>query len=287
MTLRGPVLAAVTLDERAHEVLRQAGDLAAAVGAPLLVCHALPERVHMWRRAQHEGDELATLEARTRAILADCVHSVLNAGPPALEIAIAVGPPHAVILDQVERVQAGLLVVGPGRTGYRVVRGVPCPVLVARPNKEGCVIGATDFSDPSLPALDVAASEATRRHARLRLVHCLEFAEPVSLGSPILGMLPELPATVIRDLERSAYDRLRAFLDERHLRGDALLVRGDPAHTIVNLAASNPAELVVIGIRGRTNLSRLFLGSVAEAILHTAPCSVLVVHLVTVADALT
>ena len=38
-------------------------------------------------------------------------------------------------------------------------------------------------------------------------------------------------------------------------------------------------SLIVVGTRGRTGLARLALGSVAEAVINRAPCSVLVVPL--------
>jgi universal stress protein A len=54
---------------------------------------------------------------------------------------------------------------------------------------------------------------------------------------------------------------------------------GAAAQTIVDLADSARAELVVVGTHGRTGLSRLTLGSTAEAVIQSARCSVLVVRL--------
>jgi nucleotide-binding universal stress UspA family protein len=47
----------------------------------------------------------------------------------------------------------------------------------------------------------------------------------------------------------------------------------------VEAAAKLDAELIVVGTAGRTGLDRFMLGSVAEAVVRTAPCSVLVVRL--------
>jgi len=53
---------------------------------------------------------------------------------------------------------------------------------------------------------------------------------------------------------------------------------GLPAEEIVKAAQSWPADLIVIGSHGRGGLGRVFLGSVAEAVMHHAPCPVLVVR---------
>jgi nucleotide-binding universal stress UspA family protein len=53
---------------------------------------------------------------------------------------------------------------------------------------------------------------------------------------------------------------------------------GSPKRNIVSLAESLPAALVVVGAHERTGLGRMTLGSVAEAVVRAAPCSVLVVR---------
>ena len=58
-----------------------------------------------------------------------------------------------------------------------------------------------------------------------------------------------------------------------------IVSRRPAAPAIVPAERDVPTELVVVGTRGRTNLSRLLLRSVAATVLRTAPCSVLVVHL--------
>ena len=52
---------------------------------------------------------------------------------------------------------------------------------------------------------------------------------------------------------------------------------GVPADVIVAEAEAEQADLVVVGTQGRTGLSHLLLGSVAEAVIRKAPCPVLAV----------
>jgi nucleotide-binding universal stress UspA family protein len=285
MALRGPVLAAIDLTDAADEVLAQASAMAKCLQTRLIVCHMLHEmmRVRMLF-PQLAGVETATqpaLEQRARDAVEARVAAVTQRSKADFEVAVDSGTAHAGILAQAEQVGAGLVVVGPGAVADRVARYAPCPVLIARPSPRGSVLGATDFSDPSLPAIEAAAAEAARRGTTLRLMHCLEAAEPIVLGSSAIavGVLPALPFDVIEELENDARERLRTSLARLGVSGDCIVARGRAALAIVEAARDVPTELVVVGIRGRSNLSRLLLGSVAEAILKTAPCSVLVVHL--------
>jgi len=51
----------------------------------------------------------------------------------------------------------------------------------------------------------------------------------------------------------------------------------EPAEEVVDLAEQVGAELIVIGLRRRSPVGKLFLGSVAQRVLLDAPCSVLAV----------
>jgi nucleotide-binding universal stress UspA family protein len=53
---------------------------------------------------------------------------------------------------------------------------------------------------------------------------------------------------------------------------------GDPSIEIVKAAREWPADLIVIGSHGRQGVSRMLLGSVAEAVTRHAPCPVLVIR---------
>ncbi len=72
----------------------------------------------------------------------------------------------------------------------------------------------------------------------------------------------------------------RAWLKELDEPDDGLEVRvldGDPRQVLPALASTLPADLVVMGQRGRNALEKLLLGSTAEAVLRRAACPVLLV----------
>jgi universal stress protein A len=165
-----------------------------------------------------------------------------------------------------------------------VVQHASVPVLVARPSSGEGVVGATDFSDPSLPGLEVAAGEARRRHARLHLVHALD-VDMFSTGQAPAAALPYLEGTSaismdgLDHLRDIAQQRLSDMLTRTGVPGDATVVSGHAAEAIVRAAETVGAQLVVVGTHGRSGLARVTLGSTAEAVIDRAPCSVLVVRL--------
>jgi nucleotide-binding universal stress UspA family protein len=59
---------------------------------------------------------------------------------------------------------------------------------------------------------------------------------------------------------------------------DTVLESGETANTIVEYAAGNDVDLVVIGSHGRTGASRVLLGSVAETVVRRSPVPVTVVR---------
>jgi nucleotide-binding universal stress UspA family protein len=67
-----------------------------------------------------------------------------------------------------------------------------------------------------------------------------------------------------------------------HAHADAVV--GTPAEAIIDFASATGTSLIVMGTHGRTGLAHLLMGSVAEQVVRTAPCPVLTVRQVAVAD---
>jgi len=287
MTLRGPVLVGTDLSRGADEALRQGARLAREIDSPLIVCHVLPEmlRVGMlfpqWRGAAPLAGEALNVTAR------DAIGRQLEAvlGDTARDVTIVIdsGTAHVGLLTQADAVGAGVVVTGPGRVAEQVVRHATVPVLIARPSPAGVVLGATDFSDPALPALQAAASEARRRGTSLHLVHSLDLgayvmANATATADPYQERLSALALDGFDDLKSAAEARLQAVLTQLGIDGNTAVLTGHAADAIVGHAEAVATELVVVGTHGRSGLARLTLGSTAAGVVESAPCSVLVVR---------
>jgi nucleotide-binding universal stress UspA family protein len=168
----------------------------------------------------------------------------------------------------------------------RVVRYAHCPVLVARRLREnGHVVAATDLTEPSLPAVEAGLAEARLRGGGLTVLHVLPL-NPIGVGmvgTPAMPMPPPVPPELMAETVAEHTRRITSELKERFGESAAeVAVRvaiGPPAATIVSTARSIDAELVTVGTRGRTGLKRVLLGSVAEEVVRTTPCSVMAVRL--------
>jgi len=55
------------------------------------------------------------------------------------------------------------------------------------------------------------------------------------------------------------------------------VLAGDPRQTLLDVAQSERADLIVVGSHGRSGLAKMMLGSVSSHVVTHAPCSVLVV----------
>lgn len=283
-----PVLVATAIDPASDEALRQGAELATATDAPLVACHVLPEGFEHRPLFPHLRDEdrreTESLRAMATTAFEEQVRRVLGECDPAPTLRLEAGSPHAVLLEVAEEMGAGMIVVGPGApTGEawlggvaeRVVRHAHCPVLLARPARGATVVAATDFSDAAVPAIEAGDAEARRRGLPLVMLHVVEpfivtFSYPEASQPPLLPLLLEARAD-------EATARLAALATR--YSGRTRLERGSAARAIVRAAGELSADLLVVGTHGRTGLRRLALGSVAEAVIRKARCSVLVVRL--------
>src|SRR5690606_29410704 len=97
-----------------------------------------------------------------------------------------------------------------------------------------------------------------------------------------IGFLPPGGAAMLlKDLERQAFLDLAGILPEPDVAEVEVahqVVVGSPARDIVKIAAAAKVDLIVIATHGRTGLSHLVMGSVAERVVRTAPCPVLTIR---------
>lgn len=118
------------------------------------------------------------------------------------------------------------------------------------------ILFASDFSEIAHNAARVAALYARRFGARLHLLHVV---------------WPDATAQVHAKLEKLAQE-VAADLPT------IVAVRvGVPGAEIVDYAAANAIDLIVVGTHGRTGMSLALTGSVAERVVRTARCPVLTV----------
>ena len=115
------------------------------------------------------------------------------------------------------------------------------------------IMVATDFSAAASAAAEAARAMAADLGARLHIAHVVPpLTDPVDEADRL-------------DLEKS---RLK-------VPAETALLRGRPGPELVRYARDKGIDLIVVGSHGRSGLSHVLLGSVAEHVLRLAPCPVL------------
>jgi nucleotide-binding universal stress UspA family protein len=137
----------------------------------------------------------------------------------------------------------------------------------------GCVVVGFDGSSSGAQAARWAAAEANARGRELVFVHAL--MPPVTTGGLGVGLPPSLD--VIEAMEQQAREELDvAAAESGAARARAEVLIGAPSSVL--LAASESADLVVVGSRGRGGFTGLLLGSVGTQVAAHAECPTIVVR---------
>ncbi|HEY5922233.1 MAG TPA: universal stress protein [Kofleriaceae bacterium] len=138
------------------------------------------------------------------------------------------------------------------------------------------ILCAVDFSPCSQQALRVAARLAKRSDAELVIAHAWQLPAIGFEGDFVFPVM--VRDQLVEDTKRGLEAAVHEVADLGVQRVSAQALNGVPWHEVVKLLEDPTYQLVVIGTHGRTGLSRVLIGSVAEKIVRHAPCSVLVVR---------
>jgi nucleotide-binding universal stress UspA family protein len=208
------------------------------------------------------------------------------------------GRPYKEIIGLAREIAADLIVLSTrghsglkhlllGSTAERVVRGAPCPVLVARKRKQRSkavnktfavrtILVPVDFSECSVVGVRYAASLAGRLHATLRLFHVtypfVDYVFVDRAGVRLSGL--------VEAVEEAAHQQMAELKQVDFLRDLSVQTEIRPGHAVDQIcgAAEQPeVDLVVTATHGRTGFKHAVIGSVAEHVVRYAKCPVIVV----------
>lgn len=208
------------------------------------------------------------------------------------ELLVQMGSAPDSILSFAEAQKADVIVMGThGGRGYdrltlgsvtnRVMRTAPCPVLVVsnaprdsmlegqehgQVHRLTRILFCTDFSKNSETALKYAISATEEYDAELTLLHVLE--EVLSRAKT-----DDAIKTTKEQLERLIPPEGR-----KTLKTKTAVRIGKPYQQIIRLAVETQADMVAMGVRGRSTLDLAVFGSTTYRVMQLGPCPVLAVH---------
>lgn len=263
------VLAGTDGSPRAEEAARQAARLARGLGASLEIAFVVDTS------EPHRED----VEAEAEAALARAA-AVASAVGVSADTRVLAGAPAPTLVQEAATHGVDLLCVGPdagvlggaikvGQVAAHVVGQAHCSVLLAReagtdfPRRIACGV---DGSEGSAVTAGVAATLAAATHAELRLLHVI----PVFRGDNAEWTLQESEPSP-KELEASV-----AAAVSQGVTPVREMAMGRPEAALVAAAGRDETDLVVVGHRGISGVTRVVLGSVSEYVTNHARCSVLV-----------
>jgi nucleotide-binding universal stress UspA family protein len=247
-----------------------------------------------WDRGSALSPDLdAAITASANETLRDVVERLGSSGR-SVDGNVLRGRAASVIIDDSRGFGADLVIVGSrghgaiatlllGSVSSEVVDHAPCPVLVARGRSLSRAVFATDDSPSAQAAEAILARWPIFADLPIHVLSVAEVVHPWTTGiAPTLyGQVLDGYAAELRE-SKAQHQRIATDAAGR-LRGsgrrvDSEMRDGDAAGEIIAVAEKRGADLIVLGSRGRTGLTRLLLGSVARNVLSGSTASVLVVH---------
>ncbi|MFD1515042.1 universal stress protein [Halomarina rubra] len=226
-------------------------------------------------RERATDERLATLADRAAEAGVDC-ETERRAGFAEEELLGALAETDADLVVMGTHGRSGVQQFILGSVAARVSRRSSVPVLTTPADGEWAVetvVLPDDGSEHAAVATDHALALATTYGARL---HVLSVVDDGSLGYDVRSTL------VVEELEREATATVDATVEEAEAAGveaTGSVAEDRPHRAILDAVDAHDADLVVMGTHGRSGVSRIVLGSVAEKVVRASPVPVLTVPL--------
>jgi nucleotide-binding universal stress UspA family protein len=290
------LLLCVTADDNA--AIRYVARLAAETNADLTIADVIEEIPPIARRLLPSSWNLPALvraQKQARLDRSTALARRLGARPKAVMLN---GSPIKALVREVARGRHDLLAVGApssgtvpcvGASATRLLREVPCPVLLVHPSRRRRrprVLVAVDSrpfvtkrTDALTAKLFAAAVWFAEKHeGELHVLHAwVPYGERMMVRAGVTDaearkFLAGQHEEARRDLERTLAP-FRSHIAPAHVH----LVKGDPRVVIADFATSHHTDLLVVGTVARSGVAGRIIGNTAEAVLNQLPCSMLVI----------
>jgi nucleotide-binding universal stress UspA family protein len=196
------------------------------------------------------------------------------------------GKPAEMILSVAEEVTADLIVLGArglgpvrelllGSVSHRVLSHAPCPTLIVNRALGSLrhILLPLQGPEDAEAAVRFLASKPFKEPPEVKVLSAEPYAHP---AWPAGFSASASPAEELVTITQRFVDDVAARLTALGYRATGVVRTEAPAHAILQEAAKTDPDLIMMGTRGLRGTSRFLLGSVSHAVLHRAPCPMLV-----------
>lgn len=167
-----------------------------------------------------------------------------------------------------------------GAVATQLIAQTRCPVVVLHPGTaipavDAPVVAGVQYGSPCAPVLRAAFEQADSRHVNRVVVHAWQLDASTTVDGIELRGVParEAQEREVALLQRNIADIARSH---PHVTVTVASVRAGISQALNRYCAD--AALLVIGSRGRGEISGAFLGSVSQRMIRAAACAVMVVR---------
>ena len=231
---------------------------------------------------------IAELEANARGFCAEAERAAVTRGVVADSV-IREGRPAETIHDCVRENGSDAIVIGThGRTGIaraalgsvaeELIHTSQVPVVVVHEDdavRSGPIGVAIDQSPAAATALGTAIQLARASSSELLLIHVFGNADLRQTTPPVRSDYEGWKAAAQRDAA-AMMEQAAVRVQQAGISFETLMIDGDPAEVLLQTIDARKCSSVVVGTHGRSNLGRLFLGSVSAALVERARVPVIV-----------
>lgn len=283
MKLLERILVAVDFGPATEHLVDSAADLAGVFHSQLQLIHVLPPATD-GSPTQRQLHEMAVEGASAR--LCQAAESLENRGFDCPVPLVVDGVPFDRIIDQADHFDVNVVMLSAnsashsadtrlGTTAERVMRKANKPVWIVKPGQSvrpDSILCPVDNSKPSRRALSNAIHLARHFGARLTVLHVVT---PMSNLSVLFSKVDPSVQADYRAGTLAQFDRFLRDFDFHGVNWEKSIREGDPADEILAAREEAGTPLIVMGSVGKTDLSRILLGSVAGKVARTTEASLI------------
>ncbi len=217
------------------------------------------ESIPEWEKQAREGLEAMRSRAEAQGLVTEIVVRQGDVVPKAILAEAEKYPPELIVMGRRGRSELASLLMG--SVTARIVGLSSANVLIV-PRKSPLTFRRLLVAIDGSPCSEAAWREALSL-SRAWVSHLLAVS--------VAQRDTELPEA------QEILQKVQGEADREGVPLDTLIMKGAPADALIRAGQARGSDLLILGSRGRSGLSRLIMGSVAEQVIGQARCPVLIV----------
>ena len=138
------------------------------------------------------------------------------------------------------------------------------------------ILCPVDFSDTSMNADNNAINFSMEIKAEITFIHIIDIQAMQNIGDLSGGGINDI--NLLIEEEKPVLSKLKDECDKKGIKVKTVLTHGEPVSVILETIKEDGHDLIIMGTHGKTGLTRLVLGSIAENVVRKSDIPVLLYH---------